>query len=98
MEKQTSSNVWIEIEYTKDKDLLLSRIEKLNQFCRNANIITDDQYFFLWEHEKGYKPDALGFVTGASGTHSINSDWGLWFNLDYLADPENYNWQDYKHE
>ena len=96
MTLKKQSRVWIEIEKTSDKDLLLSRIDKLNEFCRKAGIITEDQKFFLWKHSKGYKPDALGFVKGADGSHSVNSDWGMWFNLDHLADPEGYDWQEYE--
>ena len=95
---QKQSKVWIEIEYTSDKELLLSRIEKLNKMCWKTGIIKPNQKFFLWEHEKGYKRDALGFIQGEDMTSTINSDWGIWLNLDYLSDPENYNWQDYAPE
>ena len=47
MALKKQSRIWIEIEKTSDKDLLLSRIDKLNEFCRKAGIITEDQKFFL---------------------------------------------------
>ncbi len=76
--------VWLEILHTTDKELLLSRIDKLNQFCRKANIITKHQKFFLWECGKKQESDALGFIEGEDGSFSHNTDWGRWFNLDRL--------------
>ena len=38
MTLKKQSRVWIEIEKTSDKDLLLLRIDKLNEFCRKADI------------------------------------------------------------
>ena len=91
------SNVWIQIEHTSDRELLDMRIEKLNQFCTRAGIFVDGygQKFWHWEHPKRSQT-GLAYTKGLSGGFDVNTDWGQWFNLDYLADPENFSWEDHE--
>lgn len=91
------SNVWIQIEYTHDRELLDSRISKLNKFCERTGIFQEDsgQRFWLWEHPKRSET-GLAHTKCKGGVFEVNIDWGQWFNLDYLADPENFSFDDYE--
>lgn len=91
------SNVWIEIEHTHDRELLDSRISKLNKFCERAGIFQEDsgQHFWHWQHPKRGQT-GLAYTKGKYGGFEVNTDWGQWFNLDYLADPENFSFDDYE--
>ena len=90
------SNIWLEIEYTEDRELMELRIEKLNQFCKRAGVFVDgyDQRFSYWEHPKRKTP-GLAYFKGRSSGFEAGPDFGQWFNLDYLADPENFSFDDY---
>lgn len=94
---QKRSNVWIQIQHTDDRQLLDSRIKKLNQFCERAGIFEEGfgQEFWHWQHPK-YHRTGLAFTRARSGVFEVNEDWGQWFNLDYLADPENFSFDDYE--
>jgi len=95
--------IWLEIENTENKKMLLSRIDKLNKFCRMLGVITEHQKFFLLEdlcshrEEQGRKkPDALIFIHGKSGCFTYLTDWGKWFNLDYITSDDKNNFPPYQ--
>lgn len=81
-----TNRIWIELDKPKDDAHAETQCELANKLLKR--MFGEDAYYKFW-----YAPSKKRYclTTSVAGTFTELADRGQWFNLDYLADPENYN-------